>query len=296
MVQPHFIVAPVGLGALVLQRTFRRKKGPRDDEVKRRDGDGDGTAFACERVCSSDRLIKRLGYLSKVGAGRARDARYFLGLASAPRRPSRAPPRLPEPLERPLARRDRHLTYPSDSAPSRPPHVSPPLNAGPDPEHVRDGVRLLRHRRVHGGVPAQRVQHAPLRAGLERSVREAVHFGVSQGAHVIDARGDAFGERIGSSTRGGASSGRRREVSALLLFVRRVPPRLRFIPPPPFPGAVSVPVRPVTRGTATEPVPPAGNRFPSLGALRACRFRADASPRRAPCCAAAPPRRCCTSP
>ena len=43
MVQPHFIVAPVGLGALVLQRTFRRKKGPRDDEVKRRDGDGDGT-------------------------------------------------------------------------------------------------------------------------------------------------------------------------------------------------------------------------------------------------------------
>ena len=66
MVKPYFIAAPVGLGALVLQRTFRRKKGPRDEEVRRRDGDGDETAFACERVCSSDRLIKRLGYLSKV--------------------------------------------------------------------------------------------------------------------------------------------------------------------------------------------------------------------------------------
>ena len=66
MVQPYFIAAPVGLGALVLQRTFRRKKGPRDEEVRRRDGDGDDTAFACERVCSSDRLIKRLGDLSKV--------------------------------------------------------------------------------------------------------------------------------------------------------------------------------------------------------------------------------------
>ena len=49
MVQPYFIAAPVGLGALVLQRTFRRKKGPRDEEVRRRDGDGDG-ACACERV------------------------------------------------------------------------------------------------------------------------------------------------------------------------------------------------------------------------------------------------------
>ena len=47
MVQPYFIAAPVGLGALVLQRTFRRKKGPRDEEVRRRDGDGDETAFAC---------------------------------------------------------------------------------------------------------------------------------------------------------------------------------------------------------------------------------------------------------
>ena len=66
MVQPYFIAAPVGLGALVLQRTFRRKKGPRDEEVRRRDGDGDETAFACERVCSSDRLIKRRGFLSLV--------------------------------------------------------------------------------------------------------------------------------------------------------------------------------------------------------------------------------------
>ena len=69
MVQPYFIAAPVGLGALVLQRTFRRKKGPRDEEVRRRDGDGDETAFACERVCSSDRLIKRLGYLSRCVCG-----------------------------------------------------------------------------------------------------------------------------------------------------------------------------------------------------------------------------------
>lgn len=75
MVQPAFIVAPVGVGALVLQRAFRRKKGPRDEEVRRRDGDGDDTAFACERVCSSERLIKRLGYLSKVSA--SREPRYF---------------------------------------------------------------------------------------------------------------------------------------------------------------------------------------------------------------------------
>ena len=74
MVQPYFIAAPVGLGALVLQRTFRRKKGPRDEEVRRRDGDGDDTAFACERVCSSDRLIKRLGYLSKVRAETRRES------------------------------------------------------------------------------------------------------------------------------------------------------------------------------------------------------------------------------
>jgi len=47
---------------------FRRKKGPRDDEGRRRDGEGGVEAFACERVCTSDRLIKRLGYLSKVRA------------------------------------------------------------------------------------------------------------------------------------------------------------------------------------------------------------------------------------
>mmetsp|Transcript_11646 Transcript_11646/g.41930 ORF Transcript_11646/g.41930 Transcript_11646/m.41930 type:complete len:123 (+) Transcript_11646:83-451(+) len=62
---PYLIAAPVGVGAIVLQRTFRRKKGKGDDEKGRRDGDGDVTAFACERVCTSDRLIKRLGYLAK---------------------------------------------------------------------------------------------------------------------------------------------------------------------------------------------------------------------------------------
>ena len=77
-VEPHVAVLMfavfVGLGALVLQRTFRRKKGPRDEEVRRRDGDGDDTAFACERVCASDRLIKRLGYLSKVRAETRRES------------------------------------------------------------------------------------------------------------------------------------------------------------------------------------------------------------------------------
>jgi hypothetical protein len=52
---------------LVLQRVFRRKKGP-DVEGRRRDGEGGVDAFACERVCTSDRLIRRLGYLSKVRA------------------------------------------------------------------------------------------------------------------------------------------------------------------------------------------------------------------------------------
>ena len=65
MVQPVMIAGPVGLGVLVLQRTFRRKKGAEEDG-RRGEGEGDGTSFACERVCSSDRLIKRLGYLSKV--------------------------------------------------------------------------------------------------------------------------------------------------------------------------------------------------------------------------------------
>ena len=69
MIQPYMIAAPVGVGALLLQRTVRRKKGPRDDEGRRKDGDGDETAFACERVCTSDRLIKRLGYLAKVSGG-----------------------------------------------------------------------------------------------------------------------------------------------------------------------------------------------------------------------------------
>ena len=64
MVQPVMIAGPVGLGVLVLQRTFRRKKGAEEDG-RRGEGEGDGTSFACERVCASDRLIKRLGYLSK---------------------------------------------------------------------------------------------------------------------------------------------------------------------------------------------------------------------------------------
>ena len=37
---PYLIAAPVGIGAIVLQRTFRRKKGKGDDEKGRRDGDG----------------------------------------------------------------------------------------------------------------------------------------------------------------------------------------------------------------------------------------------------------------
>lgn len=65
MVQPVMIAGPVGLGVLVLQRTFRRKKGAREEDGRRREGEGDETSFACERVCASDRLIKRLGYLSK---------------------------------------------------------------------------------------------------------------------------------------------------------------------------------------------------------------------------------------
>ncbi|EEH52607.1 uncharacterized protein MICPUCDRAFT_53152 [Micromonas pusilla CCMP1545] len=72
---PYLIAAPVGVGAIVLQRTFRRKKGKGDDEKGRRDGDGDVTAFACERVCTSDRLIKRLGYLAKARSRSARARR-----------------------------------------------------------------------------------------------------------------------------------------------------------------------------------------------------------------------------
>ena len=49
---------------------------------------------------------------------------------------------------------------------------------GSNPELVRHRVRLLGHRRVHGGVPAQRVQPTPHRAGVAGSVQQAMHAGV----------------------------------------------------------------------------------------------------------------------
>ena len=64
---------------------------------------------------------------------------------------------------------------------------------------MRDRVRHLRNRRVHRGVPAERVQHAAQRAGLERPVREAMHFGVPSGAYVSCELAVKAGEKSNKS-------------------------------------------------------------------------------------------------
>jgi hypothetical protein len=70
MVQPWWVAPPLGLSALLLG-VFRRKgnrRSKKDEEAAR---DDSGLSFSCERVCTSDMLLKRLGTLAKARQGPA---------------------------------------------------------------------------------------------------------------------------------------------------------------------------------------------------------------------------------
>ena len=74
MVQPAFIVAPVGVGALVL----REPSGARRVRGTRRSGGGTGTGMTPRsraNACAAPSGSSRLGYLSKVRA--SHEPRYF---------------------------------------------------------------------------------------------------------------------------------------------------------------------------------------------------------------------------
>ena len=101
-----WVVGPVGLSAVLLRGVFGRRsthrRGKNDEDSTREEG---SLAFTCERVCTSEALLKRLGSLAKVRRRRA--TRFIL---------SRGTPML------------------TRTAP----------NAGPDAKYVRDGVRHVR--------------------------------------------------------------------------------------------------------------------------------------------------------
>ena len=71
MVNPYFVGAPAaGAGALLVVKSIFKnkennvKKG--EKEQRRGTVTDDEASFACERVCASDRLLKRMGGLAKV--------------------------------------------------------------------------------------------------------------------------------------------------------------------------------------------------------------------------------------
>jgi hypothetical protein len=102
-----WVVGPVSLSAVLLRGVFGRRsthrRGKKDEDSTREEG---SLAFTCERVCTSEALLKRLGSLAKVQSG-------SVHLASAVC------------AETPLLTR---------TAP----------HAGPNAKHVRDGVRHVR--------------------------------------------------------------------------------------------------------------------------------------------------------
>ena len=67
MVQHWWVATPLGLSAFLLRGVFRRKgarRGRKDEDAAREEG----LSFSCERVCTSDTLLKRLGSLAKARA------------------------------------------------------------------------------------------------------------------------------------------------------------------------------------------------------------------------------------
>jgi hypothetical protein len=73
MVNPYLVGAPAaGAGALlVVKSIFKNKENNHNNkkgekEQRRGTVTDDEASFACERVCASDRLLKRMGGLAKV--------------------------------------------------------------------------------------------------------------------------------------------------------------------------------------------------------------------------------------
>jgi hypothetical protein len=117
MVQPVWLAAPPlgGLAALLLRGAFRRKgsrRSKKDEEAAR---DETGLSFCCERVCTSDQLLKRLGSLAK-----ARRCKPRRSLRTAPSAPCACS------AQQLIAARNCGT-----------------VNAGADAEHLRDRVRRV---------------------------------------------------------------------------------------------------------------------------------------------------------
>jgi hypothetical protein len=62
---PLWAAAGLVVPALGVIRVARGRKGQKEDADKHLE-DADVTSFKCERVCTSNRLLKRLGGLAKV--------------------------------------------------------------------------------------------------------------------------------------------------------------------------------------------------------------------------------------
>ena len=73
MVNPYLVGAPAaGAGALLVVKSILKNKENNNNnkkgekEQRRGTVTDDEASFACERVCASDRLLKRMGGLAKV--------------------------------------------------------------------------------------------------------------------------------------------------------------------------------------------------------------------------------------
>ena len=73
MVNPYLVGAPAaGAGALLVVKSIFKNKDNNNNnkkgekEQRRGTVTDDEASFACERVCASDRLLKRMGGLAKV--------------------------------------------------------------------------------------------------------------------------------------------------------------------------------------------------------------------------------------
>jgi len=93
MVNPYLVGAPAaGAGALLVVKSIFKnkennvKKG--EKEQRRGTVTDDEASFACERVCASDRLLKRMGGLAKVINQCAQNSSLSLSRARRARRKS----------------------------------------------------------------------------------------------------------------------------------------------------------------------------------------------------------------
>ena len=70
MVQAWWAAPPVA-AAILFNSVFRRKSNRRSKKDEEASRDESGLSFSCERVCTSDTLLKRLGSLAKARAARS---------------------------------------------------------------------------------------------------------------------------------------------------------------------------------------------------------------------------------